>query len=270
MWHLGPRMASDITIDEDNPPRRVVIGEGRIGGALARAGGCALVTRYRGWYVLEEPAGDPIVVCVRNDDLGGVLTQVPQHRWPDLVFVQNGMIDPWLADHGLAGNTRGVLFFAVPARGAPVEPGGVSRFTGPHGNALGLWLESLGLRAEVLGRRAFSAAMLEKLIWNAAFGLLCTRYEVTVGHVLADHADELAALPRANAAVGRAALDIDLDDPALLRALRIYAGTIPEHRAGLTEWRWRGGWFVDAAREHGVPLPVHGVLLAALPRPPGA
>jgi ketopantoate reductase len=265
----SPRMPSDIAIDEDTP-RRVVIGEGRIGTALARASGCAVVSRYRGWYVLEEPAGDPIVVCVRNDDLGGVLTQVPQHRWPDLVFVQNGMIDAWLADHGLAGNTRGVLFFAVPARGAPVQPGGISRFTGPHANALALWLESLGLRAEVLGRRSFSAAMLEKLIWNAAFGVLCVRHEATVGQILSDHQDELAALARELNAVGRAALTIDLDDAALLRGLREYAGTIPEHRAALSEWRWRGGWFVDAAQQHGVPTPTHDALLDALPRAPAA
>lgn len=260
-------MPSDISIDEDTP-RRVVIGEGRIGTALARASGCAVVSRYRGWYVLEEPAGDPIVVCVRNDDLGGVLTQVPQHRWPDLVFVQNGMIDAWLADHGLAGNTRGVLFFAVSTRGAAPEPGGISRFTGPHANALALWLESLGLRTEVLGRRSFSAAMLEKLIWNSAFGLLCVRHEADVGQICSEHADELAALARELNHVGRVALEIDLDDPALLRALREYAGTIPDHRAALSEWRWRGGWFVDAARQHRLETPTLDALIAALPRAP--
>jgi ketopantoate reductase len=261
-------MATDLEIDEDSPPRRVVIGQGRIGTALARASGCALISRYRGWYVLDEPPGDPIVVCVRNDDLGGVLTQVPQHRWPDLVFVQNGMIDAWLADHALAGNTRGVLYFAVPTRGAPIEPGGVSRFTGPHANSLALWLESLGLRTEVLGRRSFSAAMLEKLIWNSAFGALCTRHEATVGRVLGEHQDELAALAREMNAVGRAALDIDLDDAALLRALREYAGAIPEHRAALSEWRWRGGWFVDAARQHDIATPTHDALIAALSQSP--
>lgn len=261
-------MASDIAIDEDTPPRRVVIGEGRIGGALARAGGVALVSRHRGWYVLEEAAGDPIAVCVRNDDLGVVLNQVPAHRWADLVFVQNGMIDAWLADHGLGGNTRGVLFFAVPARGAAVQPGGVSRFTGPHANAMALWLESLGLRAEVLGRRAFAAAALEKLIWNSAFGVLCARHDATVGRILADHEPELAALTRELSAVGRAALDVDLDDAALLRGVKDYAGTIPDHRAGLAEWRWRGGWFVATARALGLPQPTHDALIAALPAPP--
>lgn len=261
-------MTDDLEIDEDNPPRRIVIGAGRIGTALARAAGCALVTRHRGGYVLDEPAGDPIAVCVRNDDLGPVLNQVPPHRWADLVFLQNGMIDPWLADHGLGGNTRGLLFFAVAERGGPVDPGGVSRFTGPHANAMALWLESLGLRAEVVGRRAFAAAMLEKLIWNAAFGLLCERHGVDVGRVLGDHEPELAAVAAELAAVGRAALDIDLDDGALLTSLKAYAGTIPRNRAGLKEWRWRGGWLTGAARAHHVPIPTHDALVAALPAPP--
>jgi hypothetical protein len=69
-------------------------------------------------------------------------------------------------------------------------------------------------------------------------------------------------------AVGRAALDIDLDDAALLRALREYAGAIPEHRAALSEWRWRGGWFVDAARQHDIATPTHDALIAALSQSP--
>lgn len=259
----------DLQIEEEKPPRRIVLGAGRIGGALARADGCAVVSRHRGWYVLDEPAGDPIAVCVRNDDLGPVLASVPRHRRTDLVFLQNGMLEPWLEDHGLEGNTRGLLFFAVSERGGPVDPGGVSRFTGPHANAMALWLESLGLRAEVVGRRAFAAVMLEKLIWNAAFGLLCERHGRDVGGVLSEDADELAALSRELAAVGRAALDIDLDDGALLANLRAYAGSIPRNRAGLKEWRWRGGWFVDEARKRGVATPTHDALVAALPRPPG-
>ncbi len=262
-------MQSDLEIDVEAPPRCVVIGAGRIGQALAKAADCSLVTRHRGWYVLDEAAGDPIAVCVRNDDLGAVLAQVPSHRRSDLVFVQNGMIDPWLEDHGLEGNTRGLLFFAVATRGGPIEPGGISRFTGPHANAMTRWIERLGPRAESIGRRAFAAAMLEKLIWNSALGLLCTRFEVDVGTVLADHADELASLSRELAAVGRVALDIDLDDAALLANLRAYSGSIPRFRAGLSEWRWRGGWFADTAHAHGLALPTHDALVRALPTPPG-
>jgi ketopantoate reductase len=259
---------TDLDIEEERPPRRIVIGAGRIGRALARAGGCALVDRHRGWYVLDEPAGDPIAVCVRNDDLGPVLASVPAHRRADLVFVQNGMLDPWLEDHGLEGNTRGLLFFAVAERGGKVDPGGISRFTGPHANAMALWLESLGLRVEVVGRRAFTAVMLEKLIWNSAFGLLCERHGVDVGGVLEHHADELAELARELGEVGRVALGLELDPDALLANLRAYASSIPRNRAGIKEWRWRGGWFVATARRHDLPTPTHDRLISELPTPP--
>ncbi len=257
---------TDLDIEEEQPPRRVVIGEGRIGTVFSKAAGCALVTRHRGWYVLSEPAGDPIAVCVRNDDLGAVLAAVPKHRWPDLVFVQNGMLDPWLEDHGLEGNTRGLLFFAVGTRGGAVEPGGVSRFTGAHANAMALWLESLGLRAEVIGRRSFSAVMLEKLIWNTAFGLLCERHDVDVSGVLDEHAAELAALSRELSAVGRAALGIDLDDGTLLANLRAYSSSIPRTRAGVKEWPWRGGWFDESARVHQIEIPTFDALVTAIPQ----
>lgn len=262
---------SELHIDlggDDKPPRRLVIGAGRIGLALARATGVAVIDRFRGWYQLEEPAGTPIAVCVRNDDLGALLSAVPAARRPDLVFLQNGMLDPWLEDHGLDGNTRGLLFFAVDTRGGPAQPGGVSRFTGPHANSMVLWLESLGLRSEAVGRRAFTAVMLEKLIWNAAFGLLCQRHGVDVGGVLDHHEDELAAVARELGEVGRVALGVDLDQPTLLANLRAYASSIPRVRAGLKEWPWRGGWFTAAARSHGLPLTTHATLVAALPKPP--
>ena len=262
---------SDLHIDlghDEKPPRRLVLGAGRIGLALARASGVAVIDRFRGWYQLDEPAGDPIAVCVRNDDLGAVLAAVPSHRRADLVFLQNGMLDPWLEDHGLEGNTRGLLFFAVNTPGGPAEPGGVSRFTGPHANAMVLWLESLGLRSEAIGRRAFAAVMLEKLIWNAAFGLLCQRFDLDVGGVLEAHARELAALAHELGDVGRVALGIDLDQDTLLANLRAYASSIPRNRAGLKEWPWRGGWFAAAARRHDLPLTTHAALVAGLASPP--
>ena len=272
----------------------VIIGAGRIGGALAAASPlpCTLVTRDSFYHVdgaghvdgtahvdhvdhvdhvwerLRGPPGDPLLVCVRNDDLAAVVERVPVMRHSDLVFVQNGMIDGWLAAHGLADSTRGVLFFAVAKRGGPIEPGGVSPFTGQHAPALADWLLSLGVPAEAVDRRQFAAVMLEKLIWNAAFGLLCERYSVTVGEVLERHAQELTRVTAELNAVGRAALGVTLEDPPLLARLRDFAARIPDNRAGVKEWAWRGGWFVAAAHEHGLTLSTHNRLLAGLPRRP--
>jgi len=260
-------MSSDLDPDleiDDVPPRRVVIGHGKVGGVLARADNCAVITHHRGWSALDEPPGDPIAVCVPNDALASVLTSVPKQRRTDLVFIQPGILDPWLEDHALEGNTRGLLYFTVRERGGPAEPGGVSRFTGPHANAMALWLESLGLRTEVVGRKAFAAAALEVAIWRAAFGMLCERYGLDVASVLAAHGDELTALGQELCAVGRTGLGVDLDPDALLAGLRVYAGSVPRDRAGVHDWRWRGGWFAEAAHAHRIKTPVHDALIAKL------
>ena len=256
-------LADDLTV-EDTPPRRIVIGRGKVGGLLARADNCAVVTRQRGGSTLEDPAGDPIAVCVRNDDLAGVLAGVPRHRRADLVFVQPGVLDPWLEDHGLEGNTRGLLYFTVRERGGQAVPGGVSRFTGPHANAMALWLESLGLRTEVVGRKAFAAVALELAIWSAAFGMLCERHGLDVAGVLDTHGPELTALGHELCAVGRAGLGVELDPDALLANLPIHVGGAPHDRTGVQDWRWRGGWFHDAARIHRIKTPIQDALIAKL------
>ena len=89
-----------------------------------------------------------------------------------------------------------------------------------------------------------------------------------VGGVLDHHPDELAALARELGEVGRLALGVDLDDRTLLANLRAYASSIPRNRAGLKEWPWRGGWFIAAARSHGLPLRTHTELVAGLAKPP--
>lgn len=54
---------------------------------------------------IQGPAG-PIVVCTRNDDLQAVVDATPAERRGDLVFTQNGMLQPWLDARGLGDNTQ--------------------------------------------------------------------------------------------------------------------------------------------------------------------
>ncbi len=253
----------------------VIVGAGRIGGALAaRAAALGIPARLcergRGWEALEGPAGSPIVVAVRNDDLEAVLARVPEARRGDLVFVQNGMLDPWLEGHGLSGNTRGLLYFAVERRGGPIEPGAASPFVGRHAAAVVRWLGALGVPAVEVDAAAFAAAMLEKLIWNAAFGLLCQAHGATVGEVCERHAGELGALCEELAAVGRAALGVELATAPLCERLCAYSRSIPGYRGAVKEWRWRNGWFAEAAAAHGVATPIHARLLDACGLPSAA
>ena len=54
---------------------------------------------------VSGPAG-PIVVCTRNDDLQAIVDATPADRREDLVFIQNGMLQPWLDAQGLGENTQ--------------------------------------------------------------------------------------------------------------------------------------------------------------------
>ncbi|MFK7930581.1 MAG: hypothetical protein AB8H79_20515, partial [Myxococcota bacterium] len=99
----------------------VVIGAGRIGCALQRLAiendePCVLVSRTEHWDAVQGPPGDPILVATRNDDLQAVLERVPVYRRSDLVFIQNGALQPWLKAQRLHDTSRGLLFMAVPDR----------------------------------------------------------------------------------------------------------------------------------------------------------
>ena len=244
----------------------IVIGAGRVGAALQGLAAtadadCALVDRTSGWESLDGPVGVPVLVAVRNDDLDGVLDRVPGHRRPDLVFVQNGMVRPWLRSRALVSATRGLLFFAVPKVGAPVQPGGASPFCGPRAPHVVHWLSQLGLPAREVDWARFSAAELEKLVWNAAFGLMCQRHEADVGTVVAEHRDELSSLVRELAAVGRAAMGVELPHDYLLNRLCEYSLSIPRYRGSVKEWRWRNGWFDAMAARYRSQTPTHRALL---------
>ncbi len=258
----------------------MIIGGGRVGGALADRHAQRLADAHGPITLLrraDDPEralsgapGRPIIVAVRNDDLSGVLARVPTARRGDLVLIQNGMLRPWIAEHGLEP-TRGLLFFAVPRRGAEPEPGGDSPFFGRHAALVAAWLSALGLPASVVSEQAFAELELEKLIWNSAFGLLCERRAAPVGVIVDQHLAELRALVQEFVAIGRPALALPPMDAAasdaLVDSLCAYSRSIASYRGAVKEWPWRNGWFVDEARRQGRAAPVHEDLLARAGHP---
>lgn len=248
----------------------IIIGAGRIGGALARAASlrgepCALVSRTAGHEALTDGSEGPILLAVRNDALDAVLAQVPAARRGELVLVQNGMLRPWISDQNLLV-TRGLLFFAVASQGAPIQPGLPSPFTGPEADAVVDWLTRVGIDAVTVSADAFAEVELEKLIWNCAFGLLSQCFDVPVDGVVLAHGDVLAQLVGEFVAVGRASLGVDLSVAPLLSRLNQYSLSIAGYRGEVKEWPWRNGWFVESAHRLGVPTPQHDLLLRAVGR----
>lgn len=246
----------------------LAIGAGRIGTALRDLAAThelplTLIERDRGWEALDEPAGDPIVVCVRNDDLAAVVARVPESRRIDLVFVQNGAMREFLASWYLPHATRGVLYFAVPAKGAPIEIGYDSPFCGAHAAYVSRWLAEAKVPAREVDWARFSLYELEKMIWIAAFGALGDAYGEDVGTISATRPTELAALADELRTVGRAVMGVDIELDFLMKRLCGYADRIPRFRAGVRELAWRNGWFVQKAIDFQLAHATHLGLLRA-------
>ena len=184
----------------------------------------------RGEAVPDTAAG-PIVVCTRNDDLEGVIAATPKDRRKgvgaahlplsgvtlplllaeselgasaDLVFIQNGMLQPWLDQEGLGDTTQVgylwrppphacvvhmqasglrrrfpdsragqvLVYFAVAKKGemptdgkTDLNPEGLTAAHGVHAESIARLLHSNGLSCSLPSRPDFVKAMLEKLVW---------------------------------------------------------------------------------------------------------
>jgi hypothetical protein len=92
-----------------------------VGRALQDMGNGQDLVVKRGESVPLDFVG-PILVCTRNDDLDAVLDSTPPSRWNDLVFFQNGMLEPWLQSKGLSDANQVLAYFAVSKLGeSPVD-----------------------------------------------------------------------------------------------------------------------------------------------------
>jgi len=99
----------------------IIVGGGRVGGALMDMGNGDDVLVKRGDAIPASPPG-PIYVCTRNDALDGIIDACPEERKGDLVFLQNGMLQPFLDARGLGDNTQVSLGGATHHRNSTHPP----------------------------------------------------------------------------------------------------------------------------------------------------
>ena len=88
-------------------PFATIIGNGRIGSTLAKAGNCAVIGRDGS---IDESGEGPILIATRNDALDKIIEKCPDCRKPDLVFLQNGYLTTFLKERGLVDNTQVLLY----------------------------------------------------------------------------------------------------------------------------------------------------------------
>ena len=224
---------------------------------------------------IPEVAG-PIIVCTRNDSLDGIVDSVPADRRSDLVFLQNGMLEPWLQRRGLTDVTQVLIYFAVAKLGdAPTDgvtdlnPEGLTAACGKHAEAFAARLRRAGLACHVLPPPQFRASMLEKLIWISAFMLVGAAHPgASVGDVERSHRPEVCALIAELAAGAAAATGAEFA-PQLAERLCAYARSVAHFPTAVKEFEWRNGYFwslSQAAEAAGKPdpFPLHTHLLRAV------
>lgn len=146
-----------------------IIGSGRIGSFLAGAGDCRVLGRTD--TIDPDQVGSPIIITTRNDALGDIIEKCPPQRRPDLLFVQNGYLDPLLAKYDLLTNTQVLLYLSVPSLGAKavdgvttVNPEGLTTATGVHAQSFADRLGQLGMKCNVVDAETYRAPMFEKLM----------------------------------------------------------------------------------------------------------
>ena len=151
------------------PSFYTVIGGGRIGTLLHQEGKSLLLKR--GDKIPGDNEGTPIFIATRNDSLDGIIAECPENRLKDLVFLQNGYLDAYLSEKGLADNTQCLLYLSVPKVGVDpvdgitsVNPEGLTAATGVHAQALSDVLASLHLKCNVVSMDEYQPAMFEKLM----------------------------------------------------------------------------------------------------------
>lgn len=206
----------------------------------------------------------PIVVCTRNDDLDAVLAEIHPSRWPDLVFVQNGLFQPALAARGLSACTQGVLYVAVTRPGGPPVPGGPSVLHGPWAGEIAEMMAAHGVEAEAVDAAGLQREIAVKLAWICVFGLVGEREQSSVGAALDGHGPELRALTEELHPVLVAGLGLDLSAAALWGRVEGYAARVRHFPARLKERRWRNDALAALAADRGLQLPRHAALLAAV------
>ncbi|OAY71998.1 uncharacterized protein LOC109717915 [Ananas comosus] len=254
----------------------VIVGGGRVGRMLqSLGGGGGDVLVGRGEAVPASPAG-PIFVCTRNDDLDAVLDATPRSRWSDLVFFQNGMLEPWFESKGLGDADQVLAYFAVSKVGEPpvdgktdTNPEGLTAAYGKWAQAVAARLHSGGLSCKVLEKEPFQKQMLEKLTWIAAFMLVGARHPgATVGVVEKDYRSEVSSLIAELASAAAAEKGIAFDEGVEER-LCAYSRAVSHFPTAVKEFKWRNGWFYslsEKALSQGKPdpCPLHTAWLKEL------
>eukprot|EP00171_Calliarthron_tuberculosum_P013899 IDg13899t1 len=226
-----------------------IVGSGRLGNFLRTQGDGSDLVVLRGEAIPADAPG-PVYLCTRNDALESIIESCPPSKRDDLVFLQNGMLEPLLRRTGLSDNTRANIYFAVNRLGAdPIDgktelsPDGLTSVTGKWEGALEARLHKAGLACRILKERDFRRANLEKLIWITVFNLIgAVHGGISMGDVAKSHESEVTDMCRELGSMIRFSLTVGML-PDIEKRLLAYARSVKDFPTAIKEFQWRNGYF---------------------------
>lgn len=261
-WLQKTCMSSEDSDDISQVPFATIVGNGRIGSTLAKAGNCLVLGRSDHIDVNVE---GPILIATRNDALDEIIEKCPDNRKSDLVFLQNGYLSACLEQKGLLDNSQVLLYLSVAAMGTEAvdgitayNPEGLTAATGVHAEAFARRLSHLGLRCNVVDAGSFQPAMFEKLIWISVFMLVGTAKGCkSVGQAGCEHRDLVEELINELTVAVEKREDIRFPVGTVPR-LNAYTDVVSDFPAAVKEFTWRNKYFFDLGDEE---VPLHNNLL---------
>lgn len=258
---LGSSSSSDDD-GSDTAPFAAIVGNGRIGGALSKAGNCVVLGRGD---PIDADGEGPILLATRNDALDAIVDDCPEHRRKDLVFLQNGYLDDFLERKGLSDNTQVLLYLSVPAKGVPptdgvtvFNPEGLTASTGEWAQAFADRLAAIDLKCNVVSSQDYRPAMFEKLMWISTYMLVGAANDcATVGDAGKDHGETVERIVTELVAAVSAREGIVFPVGTMDR-LKSYTDVVADFPCGVKEFEWRNQYFWDLGDD---AVPIHNGLL---------
>eukprot|EP00429_Kryptoperidinium_foliaceum_P011310 CAMPEP_0176004984 /NCGR_PEP_ID=MMETSP0120_2-20121206/1974_1 /TAXON_ID=160619 /ORGANISM="Kryptoperidinium foliaceum, Strain CCMP 1326" /LENGTH=290 /DNA_ID=CAMNT_0017337681 /DNA_START=193 /DNA_END=1065 /DNA_ORIENTATION=- len=261
---LGSRDVSigDTAESGSSAPFAAIVGNGRIGGALAEAGACVVLGRND---AIDPDGEGPILLATRNDALEGIVEKCPENRRKDLVFLQNGYLDNFLKSKNLMDNTQVLLYLSVTAKGVPpvdgvtsMNPEGLTAATGIHAQAFADRLSTLNLKCNVVTPEEYRPAMFEKLMWISTYMLVGAAKDCkSVGEAGSEHAELVEKIVNELVAAVSVKEGITFPDGTMAR-LAAYTDVVADFPCGVKEFEWRNKYFYDLGDD---AVPTHNELL---------
>lgn len=209
----------------------------------------------------------PIFCCMRAMDLEARIAECPEGKRNDLIFVQNGYINPVLAKFDLLESaTRVILFIGVPSTSStPIDgvtelhPNGLTVVSGKWAREVKNRLAHHNLSCTIVDYPELEKVYYEKIIWLCTFNLIGMCHGGMVMAQVANQKEKLALQIMLELfSVVQQRTSVQFDIPYSMQKLMAYARTLLQYPTSFSEYETRNAYFYDhskAIMAQGLPDP---------------